>query len=804
MFRPLTLLLALGLLGAPAALWAQQPGAPAQCVLPDSISVRGNERVDVSTVVGDAGIFLGDTLNYRVIQRGLRNLYATGQFSDAQIVCERGPAGQSILVIQVAERPLFGGVDVRGTDVLSSGRVRDQFGFPLGQPLDPALVTRAVAHVDSMYEKNGYYLARIDVDSTQREGRVHLQVTIDEGSRLAISAVQVVGNERVGEGDIVGAMKTRPEGFWWWRSGAFSEDKLAVDLGERIPELYNRRGFVDFQITQDTLVVDRERGKAMLRIGVDEGQKYHVGRFDVVGNQRFNTEEIHRFYPFQDEDPTITERLASLLGRSTRERGIFDQSAWEEATRNLQTAYANEGYIYANVRPVVERTTVDSVPTVNLRWEIEERTPAIVNRVEIVGNDYTTEACIREQLVVVPGDVFSQDRVIRSYQNISNMGFFEAPLPPPDTRPANDKGDVDIIFRVKEKRTGTINFGASVGQGTGVGGFLGLDQPNLFGQCKRASLQWQFGRYVKDFQLSYTDPAIKRSRISGTATAYHTQSRYIVQDLGRITRTGGSLQFGFPVPRSFFTRFYLSYGGESVQNRGGLFERDTTIEDISGFRSTLGATLTRDNRIDLPFATAGGLQTVTAQVNGGILGGSSSYQRVTTELRTYAPLGQLGGDRPGSQPMKFVLGLTARGGVVFGDVGPFFTTQKFAMGGTQYGEMLRGYEEFSITPGGFVSGNDQNARRASFGNAFFSTTAELGLRFNQMIYLNAFFDAGNVYDRPRQFDPTRLFRGAGVGVALVTPLGPLGLDWAYGFDRLDALGRPDPKWQLHFRLGNIF
>jgi outer membrane protein insertion porin family len=193
-----------------------------------------------------------------------------------------------------------------------------------------------------------------------------------------------------------------------------------------------------------------------------------------------------------------------------------------------------------------------------------------------------------------------------------------------------------------------------------------------------------------------------------------------------------------------------------------------------------------------------------AQFNGGFLGGSSSFQRYTTELRTYAPLGQFGGERAGSQPMKFVLGLTARGGVVFGDVGPFFTTQKFAMGGTQYGEMLRGYEEFAITPGGFAGGSNQNARRNSFGNAFFSATAELGLRFNQMIYLNAFYDAGNVYDRPRQFDPTRLFRGAGVGVALVTPLGPLGLDWAYGFDRLDAAGRPDPKWQLHFRLGNIF
>jgi outer membrane protein insertion porin family len=87
-------------------------------------------------------------------------------------------------------------------------------------------------------------------------------------------------------------------------------------------------------------------------------------------------------------------------------------------------------------------------------------------------------------------------------------------------------------------------------------------------------------------------------------------------------------------------------------------------------------------------------------------------------------------------------------------------------------------------------------------------TAELGLRLNQQFYTNVFYDAGNNFSRASQFNPTRLFRGAGVGVSVVTPLGPLGLDWAYGFDRLsrDAITgqlRPDPKWQLHFRLGQM-
>jgi len=48
------------------------------------------------------------------------------------------------------------------------------------------------------------------------------------------------------------------------------------------------------------------------------------------------------------------------------------------------------------------------------------------------------------------------------------------------------------------------------------------------------------------------------------------------------------------------------------------------------------------------------------------------------------------------------------------------------------------------------------------------------------------------------------FRGAGFGVAVVSPLGPLGIDIAYGFDKKDVFGRPAPGWQLHFKLGNVF
>ena len=795
-------------LGASASAFGQAT----VCSLPDSIAVRGNTRVSAVTIRSDAGISSKQQLDFGIVQRAIRNVFSSGQFDDVKITCALAPdSTKQVLVIDVKERPLLADVRVEGADAVSDRTVRDRVAITRSQPLNPADVARAVAVLDSLYSERGYHLARIQPETSYVDNGAVLTFRISEGRRLAISGIGVAvdSNAKVSERAIVGAMKTKPEGIPWFKKGDYDEDVFIGDLTERLPDYFGRRGFIDAVVVRDTLVVDPDLGKGMLHLQISEGPQYRIGTFEIVGNRVFPTEALQQFYPFGDRTTPLTERVTSLIKRDRIPEGVFDAERWGAAAQEVRTAYYNEGYIGVRINPVVERTTgPDSVPTVNLRWEIEEGPVSIINRIDIQGNDYTTEMCIRDQLVIFPGSVFNFDRIRRSHSQISNLGFFE-PLPDPDIKPSRsgNEGDVDVTFVVTEKKTGNINFGASVGQGAGIGGFIGLDQPNLFGQCKRGSLQWQFGRLINDFNLSYTDPSIKRSSYSGKIDAYHTRSRYFIQDLGRQVRTGGSVRVGFPLQNSNYSRMFVSYGAEAVKyarEEGSLL--GTLADECDNcLRSTLSTTFTRETRLGLPFATAGSLQTFDAQFNGGPLGGKAQFQRYTTELRSYAPIGSFRGAALGSQPIEFTLGLTFKGGAVFGNTGPFFPFQEFVMGGTQQGEQLRGYDEFTITPRGFVSSTSNfETRQEAFGRAFLSTTAEFGVRVSQGFYVNAFFDAGNVWDHPSEIDPTRLFRGAGVGVALITPLGPLGLDWAYGFDRLNDQGRRDPKWKLHFKLGQLF
>lgn len=777
---------------APVPALAQQLETPPV----DTVVVEGNSRVPTAQIVEGSGLVAGQTTNYRAIQRAVTALFRSGQFDDVRIE-QRGGDDRFVIAIVVRERPILQRWAVRGPEQLSEGSVRGKVSLVEGRPIDRAAVEKSRAAIDSLYQKKGFYAARVRINEIdQGNGAVRLVFDITEGNRVAISQVIIDGNTGFPDAAVVEGMASKPEGFFWFQKGEYSEDKLDEDLRERLPQWYGDRGHIDFQVLGDTLVSDSVPGKAILRLAVDEGQSYQVGTFEINGNRRYSTEELSTFFPFGSS-------VVAGLGAPVQQ--VFSRRAWDDATEKVRNLYANTGYIYSRVEPeAVRRTGRDGKSYLDLRWNIVEGSPATISRIIILGNDVTHERVIREQIVLVPGQVFNRDLLIRSYQNVSNLNFFQQPLPPPDVQPTENGVDVDVIFRVTERRTGNIQFGASVGQGTGVGGFIGLEEPNLFGQGKRGRLQWQFGRNINDFNLSYTDPAIRDSRISGTATLFNSRQKYTVGDLGRQKRRGGSLQVGLPLLGARYTRLYGLYSYQNVTYEGGSDDLRARYACEECIRSTLGASIVRDTRIGLPFPVAGNMVTFNAETNGGWLGGTGDYNKFDIDVRYYAPIATLGGGGQMGSGVQFVLGLTSKSGFVVGDPGPFYT-ELYTMGGVQYGIPLRGYEEFSVTPDGFdPTAGGTSANVNSFGESYAAFTVEAGARLSQALYLNLFLDAGNVYREARQYNPLRLYRGLGIGAAVISPLGPLGLDVGYALDKVDLQGRPDPGWKLHFRLGNFF
>ena len=768
----------------------------------DSVVVEGNSRIPSDGVLLQFGIQPGSDVSYRDVQLGIKGLMNSGLFKDVVVRGRQATTGIT-LVVMVEEQPMLRRVTVTGLEHASERQARDTTGLRGGVPYNPQRILDAQAFIRAELAKKGIPFASIRErleEVPDRPNEVDLFLDVDEGQRVTVADVAFNGNERLRDDQLRDAMGTKAEGFWWFRPGTYDDDRFNADLEESLPAAYRRYGFLDFQVVEDTLIIDPNTGKARVEVTVNEGLQYRLASFSVEGNSRFEDEELERLFR-RSEGGLLQSLGIGGGGERGREGDVFDAEAFNEAIQSALERYRNEGYLYADISPVVTRnepTAEGADPTVDVSWQVREGTPAIVNRVSVVGNDYTYEWVVRDRISILPGDVYSQDRVLQSYQSISALGFFESPMPPPDIQPL-ENGDVDITFNVKERQTGSVNFGTSVGGGVGLSGFLGYEQPNLFGQAKSGAVRWDFGRYLSSFELTYSDPALFQSRISGALSLFNSRDRFFQFATGRRKRLGTNLRFGFPWPGARYARIFTGYGISRTR-----YEQFADVDDTSlfgrppGVQSQLSVGVTRQT-LDHPlFPTIGSKQSIDVEANGGFLGGDGDFTRALLEGTWFVPVGQIGDQASGGRPMRFALGLTMKAGAVFGDAGAF-PFDRFWMGGVQFGQPLRGYGETTITPQGYYSERSAEIYDIDrLGNAFFTVTAEYALRLNDQISASLFYDAGNVWRDPWDIDPTKLFRGAGLGIQLVTPFGPIGLDYAYGFDK------PNPGWQLHFRMGQMY
>ena len=717
--------------------------------------VEGERALPEERVVALSGLRAGDPVTLIDLREAVHRLWDAELFSDvaADLRAEPDAPGRVTVVLRVAEAPIASDVGFTGNEAIDDEDLADAFGIRAGDRVLPAAVRAGEAAIRNRYEEKGYYLARAEVEVGAPDAtlRAPVEVEVREGSKVAIERIEFRGNEALADGKLKDAMKTDEEGFWWWQDGEYLEDVLRADLTERLPRLYADHGYLDFAVVADTFVVNRDAGKGLLSIELREGPQYRLGEVRIEGNSRFPSESLGRLLETQPGE-------------------VYSQEEVEKSSTALKQLYNNEGYIYAQIAPV-RRPREDAADTVDLVWQIREGEPAHVQRIVITGNRVTHEKVIRRNLYIYPGDRFREAALIRSLNSLRNLRYFSDIRP--DTRVVNEKGDIDLILDVTEQRTGTLNLGAALGGGTGLSGFLGYEQPNLFGQGKFGRIRWEFGSRNNNVELSYTEPTLFDSRTSASID-FRRLNRRLTGVGFREKLTGGSLGLGTPFPWLDFTRARVSYSLREIDLESTI-SGDQRFEGFPRIESSLGLGLVRDTRDLARNSTSGTRHEIGVELTGGPLQGTTGYQKYRIETSWFMP----------TFSRSLVLNLRAKSGVLV-ESGFVPLTEQFILGGVQSpSEGLRGYPDNSVgvnTAG--VRRDENNISLNDRGNAFLLLSAEHFFRITDAISTSIFFDAGNVWTDLGSADFGEYQRGAGIGLSVEIPgFGPLGIDYAYGFDR---------------------
>ncbi|MGB2599144.1 MAG: outer membrane protein assembly factor BamA [Candidatus Omnitrophota bacterium] len=715
------------------------------------IQIKGNYSISTATILNRIKIKPGDRFEEAAINRELKRLYAMGYFSDVFVETEDLPEG-IIITFTVVEKPVIESIGFKGNARVKSSKLAKSVTVKEGDLLDFSRLAQDVSEIKAYYVEQGYKNVSVDykVKRDAETGKADVIFLIDEGASVKVRSIKVEGNENIPSGEILKLMTTKTA-WWFIRKGSFDEEKFQADL-DRVAIFYRSKGYLDAKATGRTDY--SEDGKNLhLTVVVDEGKKYLVGDIIVKGELAFPQREIEDLIKMKSGDALDYDKIKADM-------------------ESIRVFYYDRGYMDADID--LQQKYNASTDKMDIAYIIQAHDEIYVGKINVVGNTKTRDKVIRRELRVYPGEKYDGDKLKRSKERIYDLGFFEDVYF--ETVPTSKKDVKDLDVAVKETKTGEFSFGGGYSSVDAWIGFIQIKQrnfdilnfPTFTGGGQDLTVRAELGTARQNYLLSWTDPWIFDYPLLFGFDFYREEhNRFGQSGYGYDeTRTGGDLRLGKELTEYLNTGLIYNLEEVQISNIPDNATEDLERETGKNWISRLTWNTSYDKRDNKYSPKKGYYAMVSLEDAGGFLGGDKDFVKGWGTASVYFNVLE-----------RIVLELKGRGGLAdsYGDSDEVPIYERFFAGG---GTSIRGYNERAVGP------RDRGTNTALGGEAMAVGNAEVTFPiFKKLVKGAVFYDVGNVWKRAEDMFTTGYKQGAGIGVRVKTPIGPVKLDWGYPLNK---------------------
>ncbi len=748
------------------------------------IRVEGIQRTEPGTVFSHLAFRAGDEYSPEKGSRAIHSLYQSGLFRDVSL-----SADGDVLVVHLVERPAVATIETHGIKTFDKEAVEKSLrdvGMAEGRIFDQATLDRADQELRRQYLSKGYYGVSVRTTVTPLErNRVRITIAVDEGKASSISEIRFVGNRLFDADELMEQMQLGTPNWisWYTKRDLYSREKLAADL-ESIRSFYLNQGYLDFKIDSVQVSIAPNKAEVFITINMTEGEKYTLRDVRLTGDMLGLEADLNKLNTLKSGSVYNAEEVKNL------------STAISEKLSTLGYAFAS-----ANANPIADR----EARTVDVVYTIDPGRRAYVRRVNITGNNRTMDEVIRREVRQYEAAWFDSDKVKISRDRIDRLGFFESvdteTTPVPGTR---DQVDLDI--KIKERPTGSLSLGAGYSTSEGIILAAGFAQNNVFGTGKSLSLNVNTSNSSRTYAVSVVEPYVTPEGVSRSWDVSWRKVDLDELDIADVEYETKAVGLSWGIPFTEEDRIYL----------GGKFEMTTVTTNANSpqryinYREKFGddamsAALTlgwsRDTRDNSLAPTRGAYQRLNAEF--GLPGLDIEYYKATYQYQRYIPL---------SRTWTLAFNTEIGYGDVYGSTEEFPFFKNFYAGGIG---SVRGFESGSLGPKDYSYTYDGDTDADNLGgDRMFTGSIEVLAPLpggDRTLRIFGFLDTGYAWGyegipgsggkyRHQSIDLNDLRYSTGIGVAWISPLGPLKFSIAYPINEKTG----DDTQRFQFQIGTGF
>lgn len=735
------------------------------------IRVEGLQRIESGTVFASLPLRVGDQYSDEKGAAAIRALFALGLFKDVRLETQG-----DVLVVVVEERPSVASVEFIGLKEFDKEvlvKALKDVGLAEGRPYDKALADKAEQELKRQYISRSLYGAEVVSTATPVDrNRVNLSFTITEGGPAKIKQIQIVGNKAFSESDLRDQFNLDTGGWmsWYTKSDRYARTKLNADL-EALRSFYLARGFLEFRIDSTQVAMSPDKQDMAITINVTEGERFVVSGVKLEGN-------------YLDKDDEFKALVQIGVGKP------YNAETVAETTKAFTDYFGKFGFAFARVeaKPEIDRQN----NRVQFVLQAEPSRRAYVRRILVAGNNRTRDEVIRREFRQFEAAWYDGDKIRLSRDRVDRLGFFtEVNVETIEIPGTPDQ--VDLLFTVAEKPTGSISLGAGFSSAEKVTLSFGIRQENAFGSGNYLAVEVNTSKFNRNLVLSTTDPYFTPNGISRTIDVFQRTTRPYLGDIDSysLVNSGLGLRFGVPVTET--DTVFVGANAEQTLIKAGTGLPDPYKDYADRFGSTSTAiplTLgwARDGRDSALVPSKGTYQRLNADLS---LAGDVRYFRSNYQFQQYFPLSK-----------KYTLALNADLGWGKGLSGqPFPIFKNFYVGGLG---SVRGFEQSTLGPSQ-VTSSSNSALVYLGGPKKVVLNAEFMMPFpgagnDKTLRLYGFTDVGRAFGESEKLSLGELRASAGIGLSWISPMGPLRFSYATPIRQQTG----DKIQKLQFQIGTSF
>ena len=384
-------------------------------------------------------------------------------------------------------------------DLLAALRLDEERDF------DDAALGGVIQRLREFYTRRAFLDARVRAAvEGDGVGRKILRMTVDEGPQVFVRAVNFPGAtvfsaaelRRTVEDSLAAALPGAPRPLWGRSDPAHTWVPSAWDdAAAAVAARYRDEGYLDATASVVTPPTERPDPACVdgARRGTEAPWRFPCGpqlevQLRVEEGARTTLEEV-----VFEGNRTVPS--AALAGEAGLRLGVaILYRAIEEARGRLTDYYREQGYAFARVEPLVERSP--DRRRARVRMVIHEGARVRVAAIEVRGNGATLTHVIRSRLALRPGDLYTVSAIRTSQRRLSELGVFAGvniSLEAPETESPSKTVVVQVVERLPQSLE--VRGGFTTGEGVRAGFEYAYN--NLLRRAINVSASARIGRLIQ-------------------------------------------------------------------------------------------------------------------------------------------------------------------------------------------------------------------------------------------------------------------------------------------------------------------